>query len=151
MVWLAVGADQHSRPIIFMNESVDHDLYIKNALPEAVRFGNATFGPNWTFVQDGATPHTHELTQEWCEDKLPAFIPKSLWPPNSPDLNPLDFCVWNELVHAMDWRRIVSQATLIREIRRGCGKLKCETVLRSCQSWRKRVLAVLRSDGAYIQ
>ena len=151
MVWLAVGANMHSRPIFFIDESVDHDLYIKKALPEALRFGNATFGSNWTFVQDGATPHTHELTQEWGEDKLPAFIPKSLWPPNSPDLNPLDFCVWNELVQAMDWSHVVSQSTLVKEITRGCGKLKGETVLRSCQSWRKRVLDILRSAGAYVQ
>ena len=25
---------------------------------------------------------------------MPDFIPPSLWPPNSPDLNPVDYAIW---------------------------------------------------------
>ena len=30
-----------------------------------------------------------------CSNKTPDFIPSTLWPPNSPDLNPVDYCVWS--------------------------------------------------------
>jgi len=29
--------------------------------------------------------------------ETPDFIPPTLWPPNSLDLNPVDYCVWNVL------------------------------------------------------
>ena len=33
-------------------------------------------------------------TQNWLWDECPDFIAKDQWPPNSPDLNPLDYYVW---------------------------------------------------------
>ncbi|CAF1688250.1 unnamed protein product [Adineta ricciae] len=37
---------------------------------------NYVFGNDWTYQQDGAKPHTHHLTQQWCHDNFPAFIDK---------------------------------------------------------------------------
>ena len=48
----------------------------------------------FTFQQDGAPSHTANKTQTWYEHHFPRFWRKELWPPSSPDLNPLDFCVW---------------------------------------------------------
>ncbi|QQP52992.1 Putative LOC100197221 [Caligus rogercresseyi] len=31
--------------------------------------------------------------QNWMEANI-KFWPKTFWPPQSPDLNPLDFCIW---------------------------------------------------------
>jgi len=28
---------------------------------------------------------------------MPDFIPPTLWPPNSPDLNPVDYSIWSVL------------------------------------------------------
>src|SRR6218665_3646676 len=43
------------------------------------------------FRQDGAPPaHTARVTQEWLHANCPETIEKDCWPPNSPDLNPLD-------------------------------------------------------------
>jgi len=42
------------------------------------------------FHQDSAPAHTACQTQANCTD----FIAKDEWPPNSPDLNPLDYHVW---------------------------------------------------------
>ena len=59
-------------------------------------------GDSWTYQQDGATPHIHHLAQKWCGDNFPSFISKDRWPPNSPDLCPLDYSLWNELAVSMD-------------------------------------------------
>lgn len=42
------------------------------------------------FQQDGATPHTANLSQQWCEQKFPNFWKKDEWPGNSPDLNVIE-------------------------------------------------------------
>ena len=42
------------------------------------------------FMQDGATSHTANLTQDLCSLTFPAFWDKDFWPGNSPDLNPIE-------------------------------------------------------------
>ena len=106
MVWLGVCSKGVSPLVVIERGTVDHDRYIKEMLPVALKYGNKVFGDGWVFVQDGATPHTHEKTQKWCNEHFPSFIDKHHWPPNSPDLNPLDYCVWNEFVQAMKWDKI---------------------------------------------
>jgi len=40
-----------------------------------------------------APAHTARATQNWLQTNCPDFIAKDLWPPNSPNLNPLDYHV----------------------------------------------------------
>ena len=90
MVWLAVCSKGVSPMVIFDKDSVDHERYIEEVLPVALKFGNKCFGNGWTFQQDGARPYIHKKTQQWCAEYFPSFFDKDHWPPNSPDLNPLD-------------------------------------------------------------
>ena len=54
-------------PLLILDEgTVDHTVYIEKVFPIALRYGNETFRRDWTFQQDGARPHSHHLTQEWC-------------------------------------------------------------------------------------
>jgi hypothetical protein len=66
----------------------------------------------------GHNTHTHHLTQQWCQDHFPAFIDEDHWPPNSPDLNPCDYCIWDELVGAINWNKVTLKKTLIEELKR---------------------------------
>jgi len=50
---------------------------------------------NYVWQQDGAPAHTSNKTQQWCQDNLPLFWEKELWPPSSTDCNPLDYFVWS--------------------------------------------------------
>ena len=85
MIWLAVSSKGVSLLVVFENGTVDHDRYIKEVLPVALQYGNKILGNQWTFQQDGAKPHAHEKTQEWCAKHFHSFIDKDHWPPNSPD------------------------------------------------------------------
>lgn len=38
--------------------------------------------------------HTARATQDWLSNNVPDFIRKDQWPARSPDLNPLDYCIW---------------------------------------------------------
>ena len=44
--------------------------------------------------------HTARATQNWLQTNCPDFIAKDQWPPNSPDLNPLDYHVWGGMLEA---------------------------------------------------
>jgi len=50
-------------------------------------------GSGYIFQQDGAPARA---TQNWLQTNCPDFIAKDHRPPNSPDLNPLDYHVWGQ-------------------------------------------------------
>ncbi|CAF2059441.1 unnamed protein product [Rotaria magnacalcarata] len=93
MVWLGVCSKCVFPLVIFDEGTVDHARYIEEVLPVALKYGNHVFGNDWAFQHDGAKPHIHQLTQQWCHDNFPGFIDKDHWLPNSPDLNALDYCI----------------------------------------------------------
>ena len=64
MVWLGVCSEGITPLVILDNGTVNHDVYIKQVLPVALKYGNKVFGDNWTFQQDGAKPHIHHLSQK---------------------------------------------------------------------------------------
>jgi transposase-like protein len=54
-------------------------------------------GRHYVFQQDGAPAHNAKITQQWCQANLPEFWSTDVWPPSSPDCNPLDYYVWSEM------------------------------------------------------
>jgi len=44
----------------------------------------------WYFQQDGASAHRAASTIEFLKKIMLRFIPKEDWPPNSPDLSPIE-------------------------------------------------------------
>ena len=151
MVWLGVCSKGVTPLVIFHRETVDHVVYIQRVLPVALKYGNKTFGKHWTFQQDGANSHIHHLTQKWFQDNFPSFIDKDHWPPNSPDLNPLDYCIWDEFAQYVNWKKVTSKATLIDELKRAVKKIRQDVVLQSCSSWTARLSRLLKNDGRYLK
>jgi len=56
-------------------------------------------GEFFIFQQDSAPAHRARDTINLLERDTPAFISPDLWPPNSPDLNPVDYKVWGVMQH----------------------------------------------------
>ena len=61
----------------------------------------SVFGDYYVFqqdCQDGAPAHrARDTCNHAAERETPEFIPPEMWPPNSPDLNPVDYIIWNML------------------------------------------------------
>ena len=77
------------------------DILLKNLLPAAKHvFQNK----HWVFQQDGAKCHSAASTQQWLEANVPSFIPKESWPPNSPDINPIER-VWAIMLEKLEKTR----------------------------------------------
>jgi len=51
----------------------------------------------FVFQQDNAPAHRAKETVALLMTETPDFIPPTLWPPNSLDLNPVGYCVWDVL------------------------------------------------------
>ena len=136
---------------IFDEGTIDHARYIREVLPVALKYGNDILGTYWTFQQDDVMPHVHHLTQQLCKDNFPSFIDKDHWPPNSPDLNPLDYSIWDKLAHAVNWDRITSKNTLIIEVKQAVGKIRQQVVFESCASWTNRLYHISQNDGDYFR
>ncbi|CAM4782320.1 unnamed protein product [Rotaria magnacalcarata] len=150
MVWLGVCYEGITRPVIIENGTIDTNRYIADILPVALKDGKQMLGNEFIFQQDGATPHTAKETQQWCKIHFFDFWSKDRWPPNSPDLNPLDYCVWNELCQHMNWSHVVDKQALINEIKQGAKKIQIEVVRRSVTSWTNRIYKMLENEGNYL-
>ena len=59
-------------------------------------------GDFFVFKQDSASAHRAHETIKLLQWETPAFISPDLWPPNSPDLNPVDYKIWGWGV-MQDW------------------------------------------------
>ncbi|CAF3799698.1 unnamed protein product [Rotaria sp. Silwood1] len=151
MVWLGVCSKGISPLVIFEEGPVDHARYIDEVLPVTLKYGNKTFGGDWTFQQDGAKPHIHYLTQEWCRNNFPPFIDKDHWPPKSPDLHPLDYCIWDEFTKVIDLNRVTSKVTLVQEVKLGVKKIRQEVIFESCTCWTNRLYHMSQNDGSYLR
>ena len=148
MIWLG-GCSKGLAPLVILDEgTVDHTVYVEKVLPVAFKYGNQVFGSDWIFQQDGARPHPHHLTQQWCRDNFPSFIDdKDHWPPNSPDLNPLDYSIWNELVDTINWDKVKSKTTLIQQLKSSFKKIRESIVF---ESWPNRLYRISQDDGNYL-
>ncbi len=58
---------------------------------------------NYIWLQDGAPAHTARKNQKFCKRHFEAFWDKSMWPPSSPDLNPMDYFWWSVLELIRTW------------------------------------------------
>lgn len=150
MVWLGACSKGITPLVILDQGTVNHERYIRDVLPVALKYGNKIFGDDWTFQQDGATAHTHTLTQKWCRGNFPSFLDKRHWPPNSPDLNPLDYSIWNTFVHQMNWNKVRSKKTLINELKRAVKKIRETVIFESCNSWTNRLYRLSKNDYNYL-
>ena len=150
MVWLGACSMGITPLVIFEERTVDHAQYIKEILSVALDYGNTVFGSDWTFQQDGARSHIHHLTQEWCREHFPAFPNQCQWPRNSPDLNPLDYCIWTELAEAIKWEKVVSKKSLIEELKCATKLIRLEVVFESCDSWTSRLHRISKNNGNYV-
>jgi transposase len=70
-------------------KSINSERYCKHILPLIERY--TTLHPYLSFMQDNAPAHSSKYTKNWLKEH---GIYSITWPPNSPDLNPIEI-IWN--------------------------------------------------------
>ena len=80
MVWAGLSIYGPTKTY-FINEkeTVNTAVNCNKILPFAKREGMRLFdGRKYIFQQDGATPHTSNMFQNWCKNNFGQFIPKKM-------------------------------------------------------------------------
>ena len=79
------------------------------------------------------------------------YRPATLWPPSSPDLNPLDFACWGVIERracAIPHRNIDE---LKVSVEREWSAMSDEFVQSSCAAFRPRIESVIKAKGGHIE
>lgn len=106
---------------------------------------------NYVWTQDGAPAHTSVRAQIFCQNNFSQFWDKSMWPPGSPDLNPLDFFVCGYLENKSNATPHPNVDSLKAAIAEEWTSMPSETVIKACASFRRRVEAVIEAKGGHIE
>jgi hypothetical protein len=74
-----------------------------------------------------------------------------VWPPSSPDLNPLDFFVWCATERDVNRSPHNIKQSLITSIMKVIADLSREDVRRACSRFRSRLEEVVEARGDFIR
>lgn len=108
--------------------------------------------PAFVFQQDGAPSHTARSTIQFLTDHECEFIEPNMWPPCSPDLNPLDYFVWSALTQKVyRGQPVRDEEDLKRRIIRAWEDLPQESLAKAIGKWKNRLRQVVREEGGHIE
>jgi len=96
-------------------------------------------------MQDSSPSHCAKATQNFLRDNTPDFISSQKWTPHSPDLNLLDYSVWDILQELFYKRRrepFVNLKDLQNVIRDKWHDVNDQTVRKAILQWKMRLAAV---------
>ena len=100
-----------------------------------------------------STAYTARQTHEWLAAHCPDFVNKDQWPPNSPDINPLDYCIWGLMLAAYKKQRPKpsNKDELKAVLQTIWDSLPQESIDKAVLGFRKRLLACVRADGGHFE
>ena len=104
------------------------------------RTPSAAMLPN-LFQQDGAPANRSRHTVAYLRSNVPEFIEPENWPPNSPDLNPVDYALWGAL-QQMVYRREISDIDQLKRVLIDCWAI---------DQMPKRLMMVIKAKGAHME
>jgi hypothetical protein len=135
------------------NAKINSNYYTTQLLPLLVEDCRSLMGEEFLFQQDGAPAHTSHQSQQWLKDHCPEFISKDEWPPNSPDLNPLDFHVWGNMLQLYEKHTPrPKNVTELKAVLEGIwDNLPEQSIQRAVLAFRKRLQACVGADGGHLE
>jgi len=101
----------------------------------------------------GWSASTHRPDHDGLSEKKHInFTEPRMWPPNSPDLNPVDYSIWGALQQQVYHQR---QFKTVKELKRAIvtewQKLSQRFIDNSINKWRRRLEAVIKNGGRHIK
>jgi hypothetical protein len=150
MFWSCITAEGPGYGTTITKGSVNSALYIdilKTSLVDTLKYYGKT-ASDVRFQQDKATPHTSGPTKKWFTDNGFNLDEIMDWPPQSPDLNPIEH-VWHLLKLRLNKypTRPTREEELERRIHIEWYKITKEECQRYIDSMPARIKAVIKSKG----
>lgn len=131
---------------------INTDVYIE-VLSNVVKpwMEQVAAGRPYIWQQDGAPAHNSNKTQQWCRDNLPFFFEKEIWPPSSPDCNPLDYFVWGVTERDVNRSSHNTKQALMDRIKEVFASLPRDDVVKACSRFRSRIEKVVAANGDFFE
>jgi len=120
-----------------VNGQYYRDLLSDQLLP-AIRH---TAGDVYTFQQDSAPAHRARETIGLLQRETPEFITPDLRPPNSPDLNPVDYRMWGVLQKRVHRKSVKNVDELKRRLTEAWLGIQQSVTDQAIDQWRIRLNA----------
>jgi len=121
------------------------DLLMQKLLPDIRQLSDF-----YVFQHNSAPAHRARETIELLTMKTPGFIPPTLWPPNSPDLNPVDYkvSVMQEKVYK---KRIKDIDELRARILTAWDEMDQRIIDAAIRQWRTRLRTCIKAKGGHFE
>jgi transposase len=103
------------------------------------------------FQQDSAPAHRARETIDLLRRETPDFIAPTLWPPNSPDLNPIDYKIWSAMEEKVYKQRIRDVDELRQRILTAWDELDQRVIDNAVRQWRTRLRACVQAKGGHFE
>jgi len=124
-----------------------------------ISFVSSTRDDEWTFQQDGAPAHKAYEVQDWLRANCPDVItvdphwrnPTGEWPPNSPDLNPMDYAIWSILQEKACKKPHPNVESLKRALKKAWNEITLETLIKVVDNFPKRLKACVDAEGGWFE
>ena len=101
------------------------------------------------FQQDSAPAHRAHATVEFLKAQKIQFWTPEQWPPNSPDLNPLDYGIWSIVSEKACKIRPSSVKQLRDRVGAAWRWMDQNKIRRTCQVFRSRLEQCVEEKGSY--
>ena len=154
MVFGAVASNGLKMPPVFIKAGlkVNTDVYMNILKDHVLPWMKTNFGAHQhvIFQQDGAPCHTSKRTQAWLKENM-EFWPKDIWPPSSPDLNPLDYSIWAYVQAKACERSHPSVGALKASITKAWNSMTVSYIEKVCSRFRPRLEKVIEKNGGHIE
>jgi len=87
----------------------------------------------------------------FLQTNVPDFIELPNWPPNSPDLNPVDCSIWGALQQLV-YRQKIEDVDHLKQVLHSCwDRISQQLINGAIEQWSKRLSSVVRSRGGHIE
>jgi len=82
---------------------------------------------------------------------VPEFVEAENWPPNSPDLNPVDYAIWGAVRQLVYRRRLIRDVEHLKEVLQTCWeKIGQDVIDRAIGQFSKPLSLVVATGGGHI-
>src|ERR1700722_19007503 len=105
----------------------------------------------WTLQQDWAPAHSAKSTISLCQKIFPNVWDKGVWPPFSPDLNPMDYSVWSILESKACATSHASLDSLKSALEKAWDEITIEQCAAIVDDFPKRLKACITAQGGHFE
>lgn len=133
-------------PLVSVPETLNGARYRELLEDELLPHADVVYGNDrgaWTFQQDNAPCHNALPVRNWLQQE---GVNVMAWPPQSPDLNPIE-TMWGQIKRAVGRRNFDSKQALWEAVADEWNKITMDQRIKLVESMPRRCKEVLKQNG----